>query len=45
MAAQIAASMLLLTTSGLFVRALARGHRVDTGYDIRNIATAAMDFS
>jgi putative ABC transport system permease protein len=42
-AAQVAASMLLLTTSGLFVRALARGHQVDPGYDIRHIATASFD--
>ena len=44
-AVQVASSMLLLTTSGLFVRALARGHRVETGYDIQHVATAAIDVS
>jgi putative ABC transport system permease protein len=44
-AAQVAASLLLLTTSGLFVRALARGHHVDPGYDVTNIATTAIDVS
>jgi predicted permease len=42
---QVAASLLLLTTSGLFVRALARGHRVDPGYSIDHIATASLDVS
>jgi putative ABC transport system permease protein len=44
-AAQVAASLLLLTTSGLFVRALARGHQVDPGYDIDHVTTAALDVS
>jgi predicted permease len=44
-AGQVAASLLLLTTSGLFVRALARGHHVDPGYAIDHIATASLDVS
>ncbi len=44
-AAQLAASLLLLTVSGLFVKALARGHQVNPGYDIDHIATAAFDVS
>jgi predicted permease len=44
-AAQISASLMLLTASGLFVRALARGHQVDPGYDISHIGTVAMDVS
>lgn len=41
--AQVAASLMLLATSGLFVRALARGHSVDPGYDISHTATALVD--
>lgn len=41
--AQVAASFLLLTTSGLFVRALSNGQRVDPGYDIGQVATASFD--
>lgn len=41
--AQVAASLILLATSGLFVRALARGQRVDPGYDISHIATMPLD--
>jgi len=44
-AGQIAASLLLLTTSGLFVRALARGQQVDPGYRIDHTITAALDVS
>ena len=43
--AQVAASLVLLTTSGLFVRALSRGHRVDPGYDIHNVVTSGFDVS
>ncbi len=41
--AQVAASFLLLTTSGLFVRALANGQRIDPGYDIAHVATTSFD--
>ncbi len=44
-AAQVAASLLLLTTSGLFVRALARGQAVRPGYDIDHVAIATLDVS
>ena len=44
-AGQAAASLLLLITSGLFVRALAKGHRIDPGYDVHHVATAALDVS
>jgi predicted permease len=44
-AGQVAASLLLLTTSGLFVRALAKGHRVDPGYDVGHVATTALNVS
>lgn len=44
-AAQIAASLVLLTASGLFVRALARGQHVDPGYRIDHTATAALNVS
>ena len=40
---QVAASMLLLTASGLFLRALAKGQRVNPGFDIDHIATAALN--
>jgi predicted permease len=40
---QVAISLLLLTVSGLFVRALDKGRRVDIGFDVNNVATAAMD--
>ncbi len=44
-AGQIAASLVLLTASGLFVRALARGQHVDPGYRIDHVATTALDVS
>jgi predicted permease len=40
---QIAASLLLLTASGLFLRALSSGQRVDPGYDINHVTTASFD--
>jgi predicted permease len=40
---QVALSLVLLSASGLFVRALDRGHRVDPGFDINNVATAALN--
>jgi predicted permease len=40
---QVALSLVLLSASGLFVRALDRGHRVDPGFDVNNVATAAMN--
>lgn len=42
-AGQVALSLLLLTVSGLFVRALDKGKRVDVGIDVRNVATAALN--
>jgi predicted permease len=44
-AGQVAASLLLLTTSGLFVRALAKGHQIDPGFDISHVTTTALDVS
>jgi predicted permease len=41
--AQVAASLLLLTASGLFLRALSNGERVDPGYDISHVTTASFD--
>ena len=41
--AQVAASLLLLTASGLFLRALATGHRVDPGFAIDHVTTASLD--
>src|SRR4029079_11407941 len=35
---QVALSLVLLTASGLFVRALDSGHRIDPGFDVSNIA-------
>ncbi len=40
---QVAASLLLLTASGLFLRALSNGERVDPGYAIDHVATASFD--
>jgi predicted permease len=40
---QLAASLLLLTASGLFLRALSSGQRVDPGYDIDHVTTASFD--
>jgi predicted permease len=40
---QVAASLLLLTTSALFVRALDRGHRIDVGLDPRHVEIAGFD--
>jgi predicted permease len=42
---QVAASLLLLKTSGLFVRALSKGHQIDPGYDISHVTTTALDVS
>lgn len=42
-AGQVALSLLLLTVSGLFVRALDKGRRVDVGIDVQNVATAALN--
>jgi predicted permease len=36
-------SLVLLSASGLFVRALDRGRRVDTGFDATNVATASLN--
>ncbi len=40
---QVAMSLLLLAISGLFIRALDRGHRVDPGFDVEHVATAALN--
>ena len=40
---QVALSLVLLSASGLFVRALDRGRRVDPGFDVSNVATAALN--
>jgi len=40
---QVAMSLVLLSASGLFVRALDRGHRVDPGFDVSNVVTTALD--
>lgn len=40
---QVAMSILLLTVSGLFVRALDKGQRVDVGIDVANVTTAALN--
>jgi len=40
---QVAMSMLLLTVSGLFVRALDKGRRVELGIDVDHVATAALN--
>ncbi len=40
---QVALSLVLLTASGLFVRALDRGHRIDPGFDVSNVATTALN--
>lgn len=40
---QVAMSLLLLTVSGLFVRALDKGQRVDVGIDVANVTTAALN--
>jgi len=40
---QVALSLVLLSASGLFVRALDRGRRVDPGFDATNVATTALD--
>ena len=36
-------SLLLLTVSGLFVRALDKGRRVELGIDVSNVATASLN--
>jgi putative ABC transport system permease protein len=43
MVGQVALSLVLLSASGLFIRALDRGQRVDPGFDVENVATAALD--
>jgi predicted permease len=40
---QVAMSLLLLAVSGLFIRALDRGRRVDVGFDASHVATAALN--
>lgn len=40
---QVAMSLLLLTISGLFVRALDKGRRVDLGIDVTHVAAAALN--
>lgn len=40
-AGQLAASMVLLVSAGLFVRALANGNRIDPGFDARGVTTAS----
>ena len=40
---QVALSLVLLTASGLFVRALDRGRRVDPGFDVSNVAVAGFN--
>jgi len=40
---QVALSLVLLTASGLFVRALDRSRRVDPGFDVSHVAVAALD--
>ncbi|MDB4909045.1 MAG: permease [Gemmatimonadetes bacterium] len=42
---QVAMSLLLLTVSGLFVRALDKGRKVEIGFDATNVAVAALDVS
>jgi predicted permease len=42
---QMAVSLLLLMSAGLFVRALARGQQVNTGFETQHVATAALDVS
>ena len=42
---QVAMSLLLLTVSGLFVRALEKGRKVEIGFDATSVATAALDVS
>ncbi|MEP6779400.1 MAG: ABC transporter permease [Gemmatimonadaceae bacterium] len=42
---QVAVSLLLLTVSGLFVRALDKGRRVDIGFDVASVSTAALSLS
>jgi predicted permease len=43
LAAQIALSMLLLITGGLFVRSLQHGRAIDLGFDPANVVTSAVD--
>jgi predicted permease len=40
---QLALSLLLLVGAGLFLRALNRGFRINTGFDASGVATAAFD--
>jgi len=43
--AQIALSVVLVVGAGLFVRALQRAHRIDPGFDARNVELASLDLS
>ncbi|MGH9889763.1 MAG: FtsX-like permease family protein, partial [bacterium] len=43
MVGQVALSLILLSASGLFIRALDRGRRIDPGFDAANVATAELD--
>jgi predicted permease len=40
---QVAMSLVLLSASGLFVRALDRGRRVETGFDATSVATTSLN--
>jgi len=40
---QVATSLVLLSASGLFLRALDRGRRVDPGFDVTHVATTALN--
>jgi predicted permease len=43
--AQVALSVVLVVGAGLFVRALQRAHRIDPGFDARNVELASLDLS
>ena len=43
MIGQIALSLVLLSASGLFLRALERGNHIDPGFDASHVATAEID--
>jgi predicted permease len=40
---QVALSLVLLTASGLFIRALDRGRRIDPGFDVSHVAVASIN--
>jgi predicted permease len=40
---QVALSLLLLVSAGLFLRALERGHRVPPGFELAGVATASLN--